>query len=391
MRRFCYILTIAMMVVFGALSASAQVGRVNKPKQSTKPSTSNVKKNSGSSRSRTTKAGPSHRPSSSSAASSSRSRSNSNTGESSSSTSSSVVSVTINCNAEATDVYIDNSYYGVAGNSFNIKTGTHKVQLVAEGYEDFTNDFTVTGSSRTFNFTMKRKALQSISDLMDDMVFVHGGAFTMGSKGLDAEFDEKPAHEVILPSFYICKHEVTQQLWMDVMGGNPSAHLGELNPVESVSWEDCQLFISRLNDLTGLKFRLPTEAEWEYAARGGNESKGFLYAGSDSINDVAWCAAYDSGPQPVGEKMPNELGLYDMSGNVMEWCADWHGPYNAGRQKNPSGAQTGEYRIARGGYWECDPRHCTVTYRYPIPPEEVSEFIGMRLVAKTLKTKRSSK
>lgn len=247
------------------------------------------------------------------------------------------------------------------------------------------------------------------------LIKIASGTFPMGLNEIN--------RKVTLTEFELGVTPVTQRQYEYIMGSNPSKLVGKDRPVECVNWCEALIYCNFLSIKSGLTpcfsignatdltkfdsksplwkrvvcnftangYRLPTEAEWEYAARGGDESKGFLYAGSDSINDVAWCAAYDSGPQPVGEKMPNELGIYDMSGNVMEWCADWHGPYNAGRQKNPSGAQTGEYRIARGGYWECDPRHCTVTYRYPIPPEEVSEFIGMRLVAKTLKTKRSSK
>ena len=388
MRKFYCILVTSVMLVISALSAFGQVGQVNKPKQPSKPTTTKVKKTAGKNSSKTTKS--THHASSTRTDSKLRHTANSGTA-STSSNSSSVVSVTINCNAEAADVYIDNSYLGVSGTSYNLKTGPHIIQLVAGGYEEFVGNFNVTASNRSFNFTMTKKMLQSVLDLVDEMVFVHGGDFTMGSKGLDAEYDEKPAHEVILPSYYISKYEVTQQLWVDVMGGNPSIHIGDMIPVHSVSWDDCQLFISRLNDISGIKFRLPTEAEWEYAARGGNMAKGFMYAGSDSIDDVAWSGIDISAPHEVGDKQPNELGLYDMSGNVMEWCSDWHGPYTAGRQKNPSGALKGEYRVARGGYWESEPSHCTVTYRFPVPPEDVSEYIGLRLVAKTLKTKHNSK
>ena len=385
MKKFYCIMLLSLTLIFSAVSAFGQVGQVRKPTQA-KPSTSKVKKPAVNSGNKTSKSNASNRSASRKPSVPSRTSSNATAN---SGASSSVVTVTINCNAEAADVYIDNSYYGEAGNSYNLKTGSHTIQLVAEGYEDFLDNFTVTGSNRSFNFSMTKKALLSVLDFLDEMVFVHGGAFEMGSKGLDAEYDEKPAHEVILPSFYMSKHEVTQQLWVDVMGGNPSAHMGEFRPVESVSWEDCQLFISRLNALTGVKFRLPTEAEWEYAARGGNMSKDFKYAGSDSINDVAWYGALEVDPHDVGGKQPNELGLYDMSGNVMEWCSDWHGSYHAGRQKNPTGAQSGQYRIVRGGCWQSDPSHCTVTYRFPISPEEVNETIGFRLVAKTLKTKHN--
>ena len=389
MKKLYCILVLFMMVMFVALSASGQVGQVSKPTRSTKQTTSTTKasKPAGKTNKTTTRSTSSKHSSSGKNTSTARSYSNSNANN----TSSSVVEVTINSNAEAADVYVDNSYCGVAGSTFNIKTGSHVVQLVADGYEDYVDNFTVTGSNRSFRFTMTKKSMQSLTDLMDDMVFIHGGVFTMGSKGLDAEFDEKPAHEVILPSFYMCRYEVTQQLWMDVMGGNPSRHTGEMRPVESVSWEDCQLFISRLNAMTGIVFRLPSEAEWEYAARGGNESQGFMYAGSDSIDDVAWYNTYDSEPHDIGGKQPNELGLYDMSGNVMEWCADWHGPYTAGRQKSPTGAPGGEYRVARGGYWESEAKYCTVTYRHPITPDEVSEYIGLRLVAKNIKPKNSKK
>lgn len=388
MRKF-YCILVMMMVAFSAMSAFGQVGQVSKPTQSAKPSSTKAKKPATNKSTRSTS---STRSSSTKTTPSTRTHANNSTsGSVSSSSSSSVVEVTINCNAEAADVYVDNSYCGVSGSSFNLKTGSHIVQLVADGFEDYLDNFTVTGSSRSFNFNMTKKALQSLEDLMDDMVFVHGGAFTMGSKGLEAEYDEKPAHEVILPSYYISRYEVTQQLWTDVMGGNPSRHAGEQRPVESVSWEDCQLFISRLNALTGISFRLPTEAEWEYAARGGNMGQGFTYAGSDGIDDVAWYGAGEADTHEVGQKQPNELGLYDMSGNVMEWCSDWHGSYNAGRQKNPTGAQSGEYRVARGGYWESDAKYCTVTYRHPIPPEEVSEFIGLRLAAKNMKPKQNKR
>jgi len=266
------------------------------------------------------------------------------------------------------------------------------VTIIADGYEEFDETINVTSSRTSFEFTLSASKSQALENLVEDMVFVHGGSFKMGSEDSDstAEYDEKPAHEVVLSSFYISRYEVTQELWHEVMGNNPSENLGDRMPVESVSWDDCQMFISKLNEITGLKFRLPTEAEWEYAARGGNASKGYKYAGSDSLDAVGWSLSIegDAVLHEVGEKEPNELGLYDMSGNVQEWCSDWHAPYQKSLLKNPTGPKTGEYRITRGGHWETDGQHCTVSYRNPVPPDDVSHSLGLRLATKSIKSKR---
>ena len=184
------------------------------------------------------------------------------------------------------------------------------------------------------------------------MVYVEGGTFTMGATSEQAGdylTNEQPAHRVTLSSYYICSTEVTQELWLEVMGSNPSSFVGVNLPVERVSWNDCQEFISRLNTLTGLQFRLPTEAEWEYAARGGCKSEGYKYSGSNMVGDVAWYES-NSGKKThaVGTKTPNELGLYDMSGNVYEWCQDWYGSYST-EQVDPTGPDTGTNRVYRGG------------------------------------------
>ena len=188
-----------------------------------------------------------------------------------------------------------------------------------------------------------------------EMVEVRGGTFRMGAtseQGGDVDSDEKPVHSVTLSSFYIGKTEVTQALWKAVMGSNPSEFKGGNRPVESVSWNDCQEFIRKLNALIGRNFRLPTEAEWEFACRGGNNSRGYKYSGSNYIDNVAW---YDgnSGDKthPVATKSPNELGIYDMSGNVWEWCNDWEGGYSSGAQTNPKGPYDGYHRVNRGGGW----------------------------------------
>ncbi len=193
--------------------------------------------------------------------------------------------------------------------------------------------------------------------LVENMVRVEGGTFTMGAtaeQGGDAWDDEKPAHQVTLSDYYIGKYEVTQAEWEAVMGKNPSyfKYKGDNRPVEQVSWKDCQEFINKLNSLTGLNFSLPTEAQWEYAARGGNKSRGYKYSGSNEIDAVGWYNTNSgSRTHPVGTKLANELGLYDMSGNVWEWCNDWYGSYSSSSQTNPAGPTSGSRRVRRGGSW----------------------------------------
>ena len=217
------------------------------------------------------------------------------------------------------------------------------------------------------------------------MVAVDGGSFMMGANKDDSEADsnEKPRHGVVVSDFYIGATEVTQELWYAVMKNNPSYFKGKKNPVENVSWDDCQKFIAELNRLTGKKFRLPTEAEWEYAARGGKLSRNYKYSGSNNINDVAWYNDNSSKrTQPVGLKLPNELGIYDMSGNVWEWCSDWYdsGYYSKTQLKNPMGATSGTKRVDRGGSWNGNERFCRISFRYGNAPEECYGVCGLRLV-----------
>ena len=216
-----------------------------------------------------------------------------------------------------------------------------------------------------------------------NMVLVDGGTFTMGAtseQGSDAANDEKPAHQVTLSTYHIGETEVTQELWQAVMGSNPSKFKGSKLPVENVSWDDCQTFITKLNRLTGKTFRLPTEAEWEFAARGGNQSKGYKYSGSNTIGDVAW---YDSNSgsktHDVGTKAPNELGIYDMSGNVWEWCQDRYGSYSSSSQTNPAGPSLGSIRVPRGGSWGDYARFCRVSIRSYVTPVNRSRGLGLRL------------
>ena len=216
------------------------------------------------------------------------------------------------------------------------------------------------------------------------MVKVEGGTFTMGAtaeQGSDAGDRESPAHQVTLSSYSIGQTEVTQELWQAVMGSNPSSFTGNLQrPVEQVSWSDCQTFITKLNQMTGKNFRLPTEAEWEYAARGGNQSRGYKYSGSNTIDDVAWYDGNDgSTAQPVATKAPNELGLYDMSGNVYEWCQDWYGSYSSDAQTDPTGPATGSNRVGRGGCWGSGAKYCRVSYRSHSAPSLTGDRLGLRL------------
>ena len=223
-----------------------------------------------------------------------------------------------------------------------------------------------------------------IQNLVNNMVYVKGGTFTMGTtseQGNDADSDEKPAHQVTLSSFSIGKYEVTQEEWKAVMGSNPSKFKGAKRPVEQVSWDDCQKFIRKLNQLTGKQFRLPTEAEWEYAARGGDRSRAYKYAGSNHIGSVAWSYNNSGDTHPVGQKQANELGLYDMSGNVWEWCQDWYGEnyYGSSPSQNPKGPSTGSVRVLRGGSCWCGAGYCRVSSRVNFAQGIRSSDLGLRL------------
>ena len=223
------------------------------------------------------------------------------------------------------------------------------------------------------------------------MVPVEGGSFTMGAtpeQGSDASSREKPVHQVTLSSYYIGQTEVTQELWIAVMGTNPSYFNGNQLPVERVSWQDCQTFIAILNEMTDQNFRLLTEAEWEFAARGGNGSQGYKYSGSNDLSSVGWYSYNDSwelrgtgyyGTHPVSTRNPNELMLYDMSGNVHEWCQDRYGDYSSGEQIDPTGPASGTTRVYRGGNWYFDDWFCRVSFRNGLSPNNSNYGIGLRL------------
>ncbi|MBE6193211.1 MAG: PEGA domain-containing protein [Rikenellaceae bacterium] len=275
----------------------------------------------------------------------------------------------------------------------NLLVGQHKITVSKSGYQPYSTTVTVAeGRTASVSATLKKQVAQAPSTPSSDsanfgdieMVFVKGGTFTMGAtseQGSDAYSDEKPTHSVTLSDYYIGKYEVTQAQWRAVMGNNPSRFKGDNLPVERVSWDDIQEFITKLNAQTGKNFRLPTEAEWEYAARGGNQSKGYKYSGSNTLGDVVW---YDdnssSKTHSVGQKQPNELGIYDMSGNVWEWCSDWYGSYSSSLQTNPMGPSGGSDRVLRGGSWLNDARDCRVSIRDSVTPDSRLSDYGFRLV-----------
>ena len=222
-----------------------------------------------------------------------------------------------------------------------------------------------------------RDGVLVVNGIKYPMVRVDGGTFTMGDGGM---FSDNRRHDVTLDGYSIGQYQVTQDVWQAVMGSNPSYFKGARKPVEYVSWDDCQDFIMKLNSMTGQNFRLPTEAEWEFAARGGNSSRGYKYSGSDNLDDVAWYDANSGNtPHDVGTKSPNELGIYDMSGNVCEWCGDWFARYSTEAQFNPKGPSSGLNRVRRGGASGSIAGFCRVANRSINSPGYRDNDIGLRL------------
>ena len=314
-----------------------------------------------------------------------------------------ITSTTAKCGGEVTEGDLTVTARGVCWNTTDNPTVADSHTVDGGGAGSFTSNITgltentkyyvrayaissagtAYGETKTFE-TFKTILSLTVNGVSFEMVYVEGGTFDMGAtteQGSDAYSGEKPVHSVTLSGYYIGKCEVTQDLWEAVMGSNPSNFKGAQNPVESVSWNDCQEFVSRLNSLTGKNFRLPTEAEWEYAARGGNKSRHYKYSGSDNIGNVAWHAGNSgSSTHAVGTKTANELGIYDMSGNVWEWCSDWYGGYSAGAQTNPQGPSSDSCRVLRGGSWGNDARGCRVSNRNLSGPGNSNGHSGLRLV-----------
>ena len=310
--------------------------------------------------------------------------------------------LSVNYKPFGADVYVDGKKVGQSPRVFNgLLVGNHKVEIKKDGYgKDSKTVNILEGQTATLagvlttNTTASSTTGSSLSGntitipvkdgISFEMVRVEAGTFAMGATPeMKDPFNwEKPVHQVTQTNdYYIGKYEVTQALWQAVMGNNPSNFKGENLPIENVSWNDCQEFISKLNRITGKTFRLPTEAEWEYAARGGNKSRGYQYSGSSNLSDVAWYwVNSDSKTHAVGSKQANELGIYDMSGNVLEWCQDWYGFYSSSSQLNPTGATSGSYRMSRGGSWNNGARLCRSSYRDCNSPDYRNIYHGLRLV-----------
>ena len=297
--------------------------------------------------------------------------------------------LSVNYKPFGADVFIDGKKVGQSPRVFNgILVGSHKVEIKKDGYGTDSKTVSIL-EGQTASLSGVLTNVDNISipvkyGISIDMVRVEAGTFTMGAtpKIKEPLYDEQPTHRVTLTNdYYIGKYEVTQALWQAVMGDDPSYFKGDNLPVEAVTWDDCQEFIGKLNRITGKTFRLPTEAEWEYAARGGNKSRGYQYSGSNNPSNVAW---YDdnSGDKThaVGTKQPNELGIYDMSGNVWEWCQDWYETYSSSSQVNPTGANSGSCRVVRGVSWYNNARNCRLSLRGSNTPDFRSSNLGLRLV-----------
>lgn len=240
-----------------------------------------------------------------------------------------------------------------------------------------------------------------VDKLMDSMVFVQGGTFEMGATKemyAEAREDESPVHKVTLNSFYISKYVVTDGLkyYLEALKGHDFSYLHWKDrfpfPVCMMNENSCKYFMEELNRMVGGKFRMPTEAEWEYAARGGNRSCHYKYSGGNDLSEVGYFSSNAKKLCPVGQMKPNELGLYDMSGNVFEWCQDSYCRYGSEDQVNPVSSAKSDYYVLRGGCWFSEPYDCRITSRFPVPSYHnpliedaewdgpISQGFGLRLV-----------
>lgn len=268
---------------------------------------------------------------------------------------------------------------------YQLSYGTHHIKVTAEGFLDYEKDIEIFEKEQDIIITMDEigKRLIVVKGIPVKMVWIEGESFQMGllpDGKSQSSSTAKQIQSVTLSDYYIGEAEVTQALWKAVMGSNPSINVGDNKPVDNVSWDDCQEFIRKLNQMTGKNFRLPTEAEWEFAARGGNYGESYKYAGNSNIQNVAWYFdnSYNS-TSPVKKKQPNKLGIYDMSGNVCEWCNDWYGDYKDGAQSNPQGPSSGKDRVIRGGSYVNFKEACVVTERLYADPAKSSRSLGFRL------------
>ena len=291
--------------------------------------------------------------------------------------------INVMCTPLKADVYVDGKMVGTTPLMHDLIIGKHKITLRKEGYADHEQTITVeegkvTDVTATLSEHKEETYIETAKGLNLKMILVEGGTFAMGSTSGDS--DERPVHNVTLDSYYIGETEITQAQWRAIMGTNPSSYTGDNRPVENVSWEDAQKFCKKLSELTGKRYVLPTEAQWEYAARGGNKSKGYTYSGSNNIDDVAKYGSSTGGHSNVKSKKPNELGIYDMSGNVWEWCSDWYGDYSSSSQTNPQGPSSGSSRVWRGGSWGNYSNDCRAANRCYSIPSGRGNYCGFRVV-----------
>ena len=295
-----------------------------------------------------------------------------------------VTQIFVNSSNPDAELYIDGVEQGNAHGYKNISYGKHEILLKAKNWHEYKTTIEVNNPNQSFDFPMvmdnpSRRTItvnhKKLGPVSFDMVYVEGGSFIMGG----STYGKVP---VTLGSFYIGETEVTQKLWEAVMGNNPSKFKGNMRPVERVSWNDCKKFLAKLKKLTGLNFRLLTEAEWEFAASGGNKSHGYLYSGSNSFFDTIWFEENSGGcTHNVKTKGPNELGLYDMSGNVEEWVEDfWLLKFPTSKQYNPKGPLYGKNHVIRGGAWDLqDSRGYIRGSRSHDSPRYKAEDLGFRL------------
>lgn len=333
-----------------------------------------------------------------------------------------VQSVSFKCNVPDADLYIDGKKVGKASGTHKLKPGDYNISASAPSYDAFQGVIKVDQATTSYSFYMTSTERFTVKGVTFAMKKIDGGGFVMGSDDVYADYYEKPKHTVTLDGFYIGETEVTQALWKAVMGNNPSHFEGDKLPVQNVSISDCEAFISKLNQLTNRRFRLPTEAEWEYSARGGTTTS--LYSGEDivvisdnnspNLDPLGWYAGNcgrnytqaegcdtrhgvdlssltkmqyadkKGGVHPVGQKKPNAYGLYDMLGNVAEWCSDYYEMYTANSQHNPSqnkprgSIYKDPSHVARGGALNFNAQSCRVSARSAT--ESAQAFIGFRIV-----------
>ena len=300
------------------------------------------------------------------------------------------------------NVYVDNEFVGQTPLMVDAVVGEHNISVRKGRFGAEPQSATVVENNLTdVNFVLAEGAgkdvtyVETVAGINMTMVFVEGGTFQMGAtseQGSDYDSDEKPVHSVTLDSYYIAETEVTQAQWYAIMGttiyqqrdkasGETLKGVGNNYPMYFVSLDEAQKFCEKLSQLTGRTYLIPTEAQWEFAARGGNMSQGYKYSGGNSLYDVAW---YDNNSSDtthsVKQKQPNELGLYDMSGNVWEWCSDWYDSYSSSSQTNPTGPSSGSDRVLRGGSWNGGAMRCRVSERGYNSRSSRHNFNGFRVV-----------